>query len=174
MPDPDPPLVPPDVPSPRPAPAAPAAGPGRDAPLPPAPGNAFRLPLVVAQTDIYGAGHASNRVVIAWMERAAEAHSAAVGWDVDAFRRAGGMFVVRRWEVDYYRSALLDDALVVLTWPDGLRRTGGTRQYRVVRQADGHVVAAGLTVWAYVALATGRPTAIPAEAAAAFDPAQFQ
>jgi len=139
---------------------------------PPVP-NAFALELTVAEEDIDAQEHVSNVRVLEWMNRAAIAHSDALGFDVARYREVGGMFVVRRHEIDYLAPSYLGERLVAYTWPAALSRASAERRHEVRRVADGAVIARGWNLWAYVDVASGRPRRIDAAVAEAFDPAQF-
>jgi acyl-CoA thioester hydrolase len=137
------------------------------------PNSAFIWPVTVQPDDIDAQGHASNVSVVQWMNHAAWEHSKALGWDVEGYRRLGGWFVVRRHEIDYHRPSLAGDLLHCVTWPCGLGKAVAERRHRIVRVADGALVAEGLNIWAYIDAATGRPKRIPDELRDAFDPAKF-
>lgn len=133
------------------------------------PANPFTWAVTVAAADVDALGHASNVSVVRWMNDTAWEHSKALGWDVERYRRAGGWFVVRRHEIDYHRPSLLGDALRCMTWLSGMAKVTAERRHRIVRTADGAVIAEGVNLWAYVDARTGRPLRIPAELRAAFD-----
>jgi acyl-CoA thioester hydrolase len=138
---------------------------------PPVP-NAFALRLVAGPEDVDEQGHVSNVRVLDWMNRAAIAHSTAVGLDLARYRALGGTFVVRRHELDYLAQAFAGDEVVAFTWAVSCRRATAERKHEVRRLADGRVLARGFNLWAWVDLATGRPARMPAEVEAAFDPAK--
>src|SRR5215813_8480790 len=127
----------------------------------------FALDLEVSGGDIDDLGHVGNIVYVRWGLDAAAAHSAAVGWDLPAYRRAGGVFVVRRQEVDYLRPAFLGDRVRVETWVEALSRVTSLRRTRIVRGDE--ELARAATTWAFVSL-EGRPIRIPDAVAAAFRP----
>jgi acyl-CoA thioester hydrolase len=106
-------------------------------------------------------GHVSNVAILAIMNQATMDHSAALGWDGTAFRQLGGMFVVRRHEIDYKTMTFLDDELSVETWVVSMDKVRAERRHRIVRVADGAIVAEGVNVWTYVNVKTGRPERIP-------------
>jgi acyl-CoA thioester hydrolase len=137
------------------------------------PANAFRLAIRVSAADIDALDHVSNVKIVDWMNRAAVEHSNAVGFDIARYREIGGVFVVRRHEIDYLASALLGDEVVASTWPTLLGKASAERHHEIKRVADGVVIARGFNVWAFVAFKTGRPVRIPPEVLAAFDPARF-
>lgn len=124
----------------------------------------FVLTFVVPASDIDELGHASNIAYVRWLQDAAFAHSVAVGLDIDAYRRGGGVFVVRRQEIDYVRPVLRGDTLAVRTWIDTTMAAKSIRATEMVRQApDGteEIVLRARTTWGFVDLATGRPMRIP-------------
>lgn len=129
----------------------------------------FALDLEVVDTDIDDLGHVGNIVYVRWVLDVAAAHSAAVGWDLPAYRRAGGVFVVRRQEVDYLKPAFLGDRVRVVTWVEALSRVTSLRRTRIFRGDE--ELARAATTWAFVSL-EGRPTRIPDQIAEAFRPAQ--
>ena len=137
------------------------------------PPNAHRLELTVEAADIDAQGHASNVAILGYLSRAAADHSASLGWESSSYRKLGGMFVVRRHEIDYHAQATEGQALACLTWPSGLAKATAERRYRLIRCGDGKTVAEGRTVWAYVDQQTGRPMRIPPPLREAFDPSRF-
>jgi acyl-CoA thioester hydrolase len=130
--------------------------------------NYFPYPHTVAQSEIDGQGHANNVAFVAWMQEAALAHSAALGWPAERYRQLGMGWVVRRHEIEYLHPAMAGEEIVVETRVTEMRRATSTRQYRIIRRADGTLLARARTDWAFVSYSTGRPTRIPAEIAHAF------
>ncbi len=137
------------------------------------PARAFVLSIAVSPQDIDAQGHVSNVRVLDYMNRAAIAHSETLGYDVPRYREVGGIFVVRRHEIDYLASAYEGETLEVWTWPSGLRRSTAERRHEVRRPEDGAVIARGLNLWVWVDFASRRPARIPAAVAETFDPARF-
>jgi acyl-CoA thioester hydrolase len=130
----------------------------------------FRLELVVGEEDIDLLGHAGNIVFVRWIQDIALAHSAAVGFDFDAYRRVGAIFVVVRHEVDYLRPALRGDVIEARTWISSVMAAKCQRSTEFARVSDGRLLAKGLTTWAFIEFATGRPRRIDRELHAAFAP----
>ena len=96
------------------------------------------------------------------------AHSSSVGWTPADYLKTGRVFVARRHEVDYLRSAVEGDALELVTWISEASAASCVRETKVIRLADGVELARGKTVWAFIATDTGRPQRIPPEIYAAF------
>ena len=118
------------------------------------------IAITVADSDIDELGHASNIAYVRWIQDVAVAHSTAVGLDFEAYRKLGGVFFVRRHEVDYLRPVLRGDRLQVRTWIDSAMAAKCKRATEIVNEA-GTVVARAMTTWGYVEMATGRPVRIP-------------
>jgi acyl-CoA thioester hydrolase len=124
--------------------------------------------FAVVDRDVDMLGHASNVSVVRWIQDAALAHSTAVGLDVEAYQRLGAIFVVVRHEIDYVRPALGGDAIDVRTWVPNVMSAKCFRHTEFLRKTDGQMLAKGITTWAFIELATGRPRRISAEVRAAF------
>jgi acyl-CoA thioester hydrolase len=118
--------------------------------------------------DIDELGHVSNITYVRWIQDAAKSHSAAVGWDSEAYFRHGGVFVVRRHEIDYLAPALLGDRIELRTHVANFTAATSERKTRVVRAADGADLARAITTWVFVSTSTQRPCRIPAEIREAF------
>lgn len=161
------------IPAPVPAEGAAPLGrvgpPGYSRAMEPLVPGAFALRLVVGPEDIDAQGHVSNVRVVDWLNRAAIAHSEAVGLDLARYRALGGTFVVRRHEIDYLAPAFEGDEVVVHTWVVSCRRARAERRHEMRRASDGRALARGFNVWAWVDL-EGRPARMPAEVEAAFAP----
>jgi acyl-CoA thioester hydrolase len=128
----------------------------------------FRHEFAVVDGDVDMLGHASNVSVVRWIQDAALAHSTAVGLDVEAYQRLGAIFIVVRHEIDYVRPALGGDAIDVRTWVPNVMSAKCFRHTEFLRKTDGQMLAKGITTWAFIELATGRPRRISAEVRAAF------
>lgn len=132
--------------------------------------DAPRHTIVVRPTaeDIDELDHVSNLVYLRWVLEVARAHSDAVGWDTAAYRELGSIWVVRRHEIDYAQSALLDDEIALTTWVDAWKRVSSVRRTEIIRRADDRVLARAATTWAFVDLESARPTRIPPSVQGAF------
>jgi acyl-CoA thioester hydrolase len=128
----------------------------------------FRHRVTVGEADLDELGHANNIGYLRWLQDAAVAHSASVGLTFERYVQLGGVFVVRRHEIDYLRSALRGDELEVRTHVATVMAAKSERKYDIVRLRDEVVIARALTMWGYVEIATGRPTRIPDEIHVAF------
>ncbi len=132
----------------------------------------------VTPDEIDALGHVNNLRYLKWTQDAALAHSAAQGWPPEAYVKLGAGFVVRAHRVEYLRSALVDEELIIRTWVSRFRRVTSLRRYDIVRAEDGVLLARAATDWAFVNFANGLPCRVPPEIAQAFeiveDPAKFE
>jgi acyl-CoA thioester hydrolase len=132
----------------------------------------FSMLLEVEDGAIDMLGHASNIAYVRWVQDVAVAHSAAVGLDMEGYSQLGGVFVVRRHEIDYLRPVVRGETLQLRTWIDSAFAAKCKRATEIVRAAtsDGVpvLVARAMTTWGFVELASGRPTRIPDSVRVAF------
>jgi acyl-CoA thioester hydrolase len=126
----------------------------------------FTMRVTAAPGDIDELQHVSNLVYLRWVQDVARAHSSAVGWDTDAYRAAGAVFVVRRHEIEYLLPAFAGDELELRTWVETWQGASSERRTEIRRGAD--VVCRAATLWAFVAIDGGRPRRIPDAIKAAF------
>ncbi|HEX7666675.1 MAG TPA: acyl-CoA thioesterase [Polyangiaceae bacterium] len=129
--------------------------------------SVFAHEIEVGDSDIDFLGHASNLSYLRWVQDVAIAHSAAVGLTYEAYQKLGGVFFIRRHEIDYLRPALRGDRLEVRTWVDSAMAAKTERRTDVVRLSDGKMLASANTTWGFVNT-TGRPVRIPKEVWIAF------
>jgi len=122
----------------------------------------------VASHEIDELGHANNVAYVEWMQAAALAHSAAQGWPGERYQQLGCGWVVRSHTIEYHQPALAGERIVVQTWVATMKRVTSLRRYRVVRPADGQLLATAETKWAFIRYATGQPMRIPSEIAQSF------
>jgi acyl-CoA thioester hydrolase len=126
------------------------------------------LAIEPSAADIDELGHVSNVTYVRWIQDVAKAHSAACGWDADAYVRFGAVFVVRRHEIDYLVPALQGDRIELRTHVARFGAATSERHTRIVRLRDGVELARAVTLWAFVSLRTQRPSRIPPEIRGAF------
>ncbi|MEN6367256.1 MAG: thioesterase family protein [Thermoguttaceae bacterium] len=125
--------------------------------------NVFQYPHVVTQDEIDEQGHANNVVYVGWMQDAAVAHSATLGWTAQRYLSMGKGWVARSHKIEYLRPAYAGDEIVVETRVVDMKKVTSKRLYRIVRRHDGELLATAETHWAFVNYTTGRPTRIPEE-----------
>ena len=132
----------------------------------------FRHRVTVGDADLDELGHANNIQYVRWLQDAAIAHSAHVGLTYPRYVALGGVFVVRRHEIDYLRSALRGDVLEVRTHVASVMAAKSERRYEIVRlpkdAEDETVIVRALTLWGFIDTTMGRPMRIPDEIYVAF------
>ena len=126
------------------------------------------MAYLATEGDVDELGHVSNVAYVRLVQEVAKAHSSAVGWDFEAYVRAGVVFVVRRHEIDYLAPAYLGDSLRVITWIETWRGAVSERRTRIVRANDDRELVRSTTTWALVSTTSTRPRRIPQEIVAAF------
>jgi acyl-CoA thioester hydrolase len=134
------------------------------------PPDAFSVEVVAHDADIDELGHVSNIVYVRWIQEAALGHSAARGYDVDAYKRLGAIFVVRRHEIDYLSPVLAGEHVTLTTWIASVQPASSRRETSLARSSDGKIVARASTLWVLVSTEGGRPRRIPQELIAALGP----
>lgn len=134
---------------------------GGDPPLDPE--AVFTRVRRIGPQDCDELGHVNNAVWVRFVADLAQAHSEALGLDLAAYRRIGGLWIVRRHEIDYHRPAQPGDDVVEETWVADMQGARSTRRARFSRAGDGALLLTSATRWAFVDAASGRPRRIPAE-----------
>ena len=107
-------------------------------------------------------GHVNNAVYLHYVEDAAIEHARALGFDEARWREFGGVWVVRRHEIDYKLPAVAGDELDVTTRITAIERVQATRRTEIARVRDGALIAEAVTYWVWVGL-DGRPRRLPPE-----------
>lgn len=130
----------------------------------------FVMDLVADEKVIDELLHVSNVAYVGWIQDAAKAHSAHVGWDGPTYFTLGAVFVVRRHEIEYEAPILQGERVKITTWIERWSAATSERHTRIERQ-DGTVAVRAKTLWAMIDFATGRPRRIPREIREAFLPA---
>ena len=126
------------------------------------------LELVVPDSAIDSNGHVNNVQYVQWMQEAAMAHSAALGWSTERYLALNRTWIIRSHTIEYFHSAYAGDTIEVLTWVADFHKIRSLRKYKFIRPADNTVLASAATVFIFCDLATGRPTSIPAEVQQAY------
>lgn len=118
------------------------------------------LEVVVADIDAYN--HVNNSVYLSWLDRAAWAHSAALGLPLEECIRIRRGMAALRTEIDYERAAVLGDRVNVGTWivsTDAKLRV--ERRFQVRRATDGESLARARTDYVCINLDSGRAARMP-------------
>jgi acyl-CoA thioester hydrolase len=127
----------------------------------------FSIPITATAADIDELGHVSNQVYLKWVLDVAMAHSAARGWSHPEYRALGGVFIVRRHELDYLAQVTVGQHVTAATWVESWKLASCIRATELTR--DGQVVLRAATTWVFVAHGSGKPQKIPDHLRAAFE-----
>ncbi|PID72712.1 MAG: thioesterase [Desulfobulbus propionicus] len=128
------------------------------------------LKLVVDASAIDVNGHVNNVRYVQWMQDAAMAHSASLGWSYDRYISIGAAWIIRSHSIEYFHSSYLGDQLVVNTWIDHIKKFRSVRKFKFYRPADDTVIARAETLFIFCNLETGRPCSIPTAVQQAYTP----
>lgn len=126
-------------------------------------GSVFKRTRVVETSDCDELGHVNNVRWLAFVGELAGAHAVRRGSDNETLREQGALWIVRRHEIDYQRSALPGEEIVEETWVEAMSGARSIRHSCFTRATDGVVLVSAVTTWAYVDAVTQRPRRIPAE-----------
>lgn len=132
----------------------------------------FTLNVCVGQDDIDGLNHTNNTVYVTWCERVAWAHSAALGLDLEVFRRLDRAMAITRAEYDYLQASRKGDEIALGTWIVSWdQRLTMQRRFQVIRTDDGTTLLRGGMRFACIELSSGRPRRLPTEFIDGYGPA---
>jgi acyl-CoA thioester hydrolase len=124
--------------------------------------------LVVPATAIDANGHVNNVQYVQWMQDAAMAHSAELGWPQERYASLGRTWIIRSHSIEYFHSAYAGETITVFTWVSALQKIRSLRKFKFYRTADDTVLATAATLFIFCDLQTGRPVTIPKEAQAVY------
>jgi acyl-CoA thioester hydrolase len=120
--------------------------------------------LEVASTEIDSYQHVNNAVYVEWLDRAAWAHSSALGLPVTRCVQLDRGMAVVRTVITYRRAALLGDQVLVATWLlPGDTKMRVRRRFQARRASDGETLVRAEIDYACIELSSGRPARWPAE-----------
>ncbi len=115
--------------------------------------------------------HVNNIEFIKWIDKASEIHLDTTGWTRPKLLDAQCMWFVARHEIDYRGEAFLDDALVLSTWVEDVRRVKSWRSTKIHALRDEPtLVCECRTLWVLVNLETKKPMPVPSSMAESLNP----
>jgi acyl-CoA thioester hydrolase len=113
--------------------------------------------------DVDAWGEMRTSVALRFLQQAASDASAAVGFDVEWYARAGALWVIRRTTIEFLEPAHYRDELAVRTWVSDLRRVRSQREYEMRRVGSETLLARAVTDWVYLDLTRGALAQPPEE-----------
>jgi acyl-CoA thioester hydrolase len=127
-----------------------------------------QVELVVPEQVIDINGHVNNVQYVQWMQEAAMAHSAELGWPRERYAALGRTWIVRSHAIEYYHSAYAGETINILTWVAEIQKIRSLRKFKFVRPTDQVVLASATTQFIFCDLKSGKPVTIPQEVRAAY------
>ncbi len=124
--------------------------------------NPHVVSVEVVASDIDAYNHVNNAVYLAWFDRVAWSHSAALGISLQECVRIRRGMAAHRTEIDYQVAAVLGDRVSVGTWivsADGKLRV--ERRFQVRRAPAGETLARARTDYVCINLDSGRAARMP-------------
>lgn len=128
----------------------------------------FTTQIRVRHYEMDALGHVNNAIYQNYLEQAAVEHSEHLGLTLELYRKLGGIFVMRRVEIDYLRPAVAGDRLQVTTWLEEMRGSRAVRRYEIRKPDNDHLLVTAEALWVWVDATTMRPKAIPSVLLQAF------
>lgn len=113
-------------------------------------------------------GHVNNVRYVQWMQDAAMAHSASLGWSYDRYVELGATWIIRTHTIEYLHSSYLGDRLKVYTWVAHIQKFRSLRRFKFYRPSDDTLIARAETLFIFCDLQSGRPRSIPPEVQQAY------
>jgi acyl-CoA thioester hydrolase len=132
------------------------------------PARSHRLELVAEPADVDELGHVSNVSYVRWLQEGALALSQAAGFDLEAYRELGCVFVVRRHDIEYIRPAFADENIALVLWIEEIRGARIVCKTRILRADTNQELARATSTWAFVSFETQRPQRVPPQVLRAF------
>lgn len=121
----------------------------------------FKTLLRVRHYEMDALGHVNNAVYQNYLEQAAVEHSEYLGLNLNVYQELGGVFVMRRVEIDYLRPAVAGDTLEVTTWLKDMRGTRALRRYEIRKHNQEDLLVTAEALWVWVDAKIMRPRPIP-------------
>ncbi|RUS95224.1 thioesterase [Dulcicalothrix desertica PCC 7102] len=121
----------------------------------------FQTLLRVRHYEMDALGHVNNAVYQNYLEQAAIEHSESLGFNFELYQELGGVFVMRRVEIDYLRPAVASDTLEITTWLEEIRGTRARRRYEIRKQNKDDLLVTAEALWVWVDTKIMRPRPIP-------------
>lgn len=129
----------------------------------------FITQLRVRYHEMDALGHVNNAVYQHYLEQAAVEHSEHLGFNQQRCQELGGVFVMRKIEIEYLRPAVAGDTLEVTTWLQTVRGPRAIRRYEIRKKGDEQLLVTAEALWVWVDTRAMRPRAIPREILDAFE-----
>lgn len=114
----------------------------------------------VTESDIDELNHVNNVVYVQWIQDAAVKHWSSIAPD---HIQKSFVWVIVRHEIDYRRSGLLNDVLLIKTRVLTAGGASSVRQVQIFRKTDMQLLVESKTTWCIIDANTYRPARISDE-----------
>ncbi len=131
--------------------------------------HTITIPVRYDECDMYG--HVNHANYLRYMQEAAFAASAALGYDAARYEALDRAWLVRETDVSYLSPLQYGDAVDIQTWVVDFRRVRSRRAYELRRHGTGELAARAMTDWVFVDRQMQRPASVPLDIARAYLPA---
>lgn len=135
---------------------------------PPPPAGVFKMRRQVQFRELDGQHHVNNAVYLDYAMDCSLNVINAFGWSLAQMTARGFGILVRRHQIEYKQSAVMDDELEISTWVSGLRRASATRHYTIHRLRDNALIVQINSEYVWFDLMTGAPSRVPPDFIEAF------
>ncbi len=132
------------------------------------PTHTITFPVRYDECDMYG--HVNHANYLRYMQEAAFAASAAVGYDAARYEAMNRAWLVRESDVEYLSALRYGDVVAIKTWVADFRRVRSRRAYELRRSGSDDLVVRATTDWVFMDRTAQRPVSIPDEVVAAYLP----
>lgn len=134
--------------------------------------NPFTLCVVPQAGDIDGLNHTNNAVYVQWCEKAAWAHSQALGLGLADYQRLDRAMAIRRGEYDYLLPTQLHDELTLATWLTAVQgKLSMERRFQLIRNRDKATIVRARWELVCIEIGSGQPRRMPPEFCRVYLPA---
>jgi acyl-CoA thioester hydrolase len=116
--------------------------------------------LTVRTYECDSYGHVNNAVYLNYLEVARYEFLKDINFDYPALIKAGYGVYIARVEIDYKKSALVDDVLTIRSWPVKKGAVSGVIAQEIYRGED--LLVTAKVTWAFVD-SRGMPVKLPAQ-----------
>src|SRR6476646_3302873 len=123
----------------------------------------FTAQLRVRHYEMDTLGHVNNAVYQNYLEQAAIEHLEHLDFSLERYQQLGGIFVMRRIQIEYLRPAVAGDNLEVTTWIQEMRGSRAIRRYEICKQGYDQLLVTAEALWVWVDTKAMRPRGIPHE-----------
>ncbi|MBZ0299475.1 MAG: thioesterase family protein [Anaerolineae bacterium] len=118
------------------------------------------------ECDAYG--HLNNANYVRYMQEAAFAASAAVGYPKARYEALQRLWLARETEIEYLQPLHDGDEVEITTWVADFRQVRSLRRYEFRRAGEDALVARASTDWVYLDRDSGQVIAVPPEVVRAY------